>query len=103
MVEGLHAQPVGIHPPRRRLIGQEEIELVGVALLRGPRHHRPAVGPRRHRGPGDVELVSPAHVLVLEARAQGQVRAVRGADQERQRDRRAAGSHAHRHLQEIPP
>ena len=35
VVEGLPAQPVGIHPPGRRLTGQEEIELVGVALLRG--------------------------------------------------------------------
>ena len=104
MVEGFHAEAIRIHPDRGGpVLRLKEIEMIDGALLGRPRHHRPAVGSRRHRDPGDVELVSPAHVLVFEARTQGQVRGVRGTDQERQRDHRATDSHAHRHLQERPP
>ena len=92
-MEGLHHEAVGVHPHRRGAVARgEHVELVGVVLLHRPRQRRTAVGPRRHRRARDVELVAAAHVGVLQAPVQGQVRPVRGRGQQGQRDHRPAES-----------
>ncbi len=105
MMERLDGERLGIDPHRRRAVADlEHVELVGVAFLGRPRHERPAVRARRHRRAGEVELVPPAHVLVLEARPERQLRGRRGGGgRQDERDRHPDPSHAHRHLQETPP
>jgi hypothetical protein len=105
MVERLDGERLGIDPHRHRPIADlENVELVGVTFLGRPCHEWPAVRARRHRRAREVELVAPAHVLVLEARAERQLRRLRGrGGRQDERDRRPDPSRAHRHLQERPP